>query len=317
MADLKTRGGAELERDPEDLERIKVMIRKMRRSNFLFQLVAELVSAPATATVQPFMFRAALNSEEGHLSQESKDTGASDLVAHKERPGALYPDNITPSSVPKPLVSWERWAVPATIQIVKSTFEYSLTSILLWLQPQIEDNLAQEILMLMRSGTAPAIVPVVHLPPVQAFAVQLTSAVLFYKLEQASFFISTRDESENRSVFDLWSNIGFSSMALVLSAFQGFHSPIYVPWATFLLADYIDGYDPITLVNKSDITSRAGTFFKQRNLTTFMRGSKAFLKVYFTPSVFAYTLAAGVIKNVGQMASYLNYLNTLQTIQSP
>eukprot|EP01096_Ripella_sp_DP13-Kostka_P013883 TRINITY_DN611_c0_g1_i1.p1 TRINITY_DN611_c0_g1~~TRINITY_DN611_c0_g1_i1.p1 ORF type:complete len:357 (+),score=110.58 TRINITY_DN611_c0_g1_i1:80-1072(+) len=330
MADLKTRGGAELERDPEDLERIKVMMRRTRRRNFLFQLVAELVAAPATAVVQPFMFRAALNVENTESQQSStparptdastaaRPTDASPKVeVQKDRTGHLYPHDIESNTNLRALVSWERWAVPAAIQIAKSTFEYSLTSILLWLQPHIEDETARQILMSMRAGEAPTIVPISRLPLAQIFAIQLSSAVLFFKLEQASLFLSTRDETEQRSVLELWSRIGFSSMALVLTAVQGFQSPIYLPWATLLLADYIDRYDPVTLVNKTDVTSRAATLLRGRTLTTCLRGYKSFLRAYFTPRVLAYSLAAGIIKNVGQMSSYFLYVETLQTIQNP
>jgi hypothetical protein len=299
------------------------MLRKTRRRNFLFQLVAELVAAPATAVVQPFMFRAALNADD-----KGKDNNSSNTVARitdatpkeeprKDRTGHLYPGDIGPKTKLRALVSWERWAVPAAIQIAKSTFEYSLTSILLWLQPHLEDEVARQILVSMRAGEAPTIVPLVRLPLAQTFAIQLSSAVLFFKLEQASLFLSTRDESEQRSVLELYSRIGFSSMALVLTAIQGFQSPIYLPWATLLLADYIDRYDPVTLVNKTDVTSRAATLLAGRLQTTFIRGSRAFLRAYFTPRVLAYTVAAGIIKNVGQMSSYFLYLNTLQTIQNP
>lgn len=300
MADLKTRGGAELERDPEDLELVKGMMRKVRNRNFLFQIVSQLVAAPGVATLQPFMFRATLDSEEVTIAE-----------------GALYPKQVTADTPLRPLVSWERWGVPVAIQIAKSTFEHSVTSILLWLQPQVEDEVALQVLQFMRSGNALPIIPVVRLPPWQTFLLQVSSAVLFFKLEQASLFLSTRDGSEQRSVLDLWGSIGFSSMGLVLTAFQGFHSAAFKPWATLLLADYVNNYDIKTLTNTTNVTERAKNFLLERTLSTFARGLKAYARALFSPKIAVYFVASGFVSGAGQMYSMFLYSSTLQAVQTP
>eukprot|EP00276_Gloeochaete_wittrockiana_P021321 CAMPEP_0184343560 /NCGR_PEP_ID=MMETSP1089-20130417/12067_1 /TAXON_ID=38269 ORGANISM="Gloeochaete wittrockiana, Strain SAG46.84" /NCGR_SAMPLE_ID=MMETSP1089 /ASSEMBLY_ACC=CAM_ASM_000445 /LENGTH=284 /DNA_ID=CAMNT_0026672911 /DNA_START=126 /DNA_END=977 /DNA_ORIENTATION=- len=284
MADLKTRGGAELERDPEDLELVKGMMRKVRNRNFLFQIVAQLVAAPGVATIQPFMLRATL--EETSIAK-----------------GSLYPADINADTPLQPLVSWKRWGVPVAIHIAKSVFEHSVTSILLWFQPQVEDDIALQVLQFMRSGNPLPIIPVVRLPPLQNFLLQVSSAVLFFKLEQASLFLTTRDGSEQRSVLDLWGSIGFSSMALVLTAIQGFHSAAYKPWATLLLAEYINNYDTNTLANKTNVTERAKDALANRTLTTFLRGFKVYAKALFSPQVAVYYVASGFVSGAGQMYS--------------